>query len=211
MDAVRVAATGAGLGYYPSFVAAELGFFADENLEVHVDVPGPWRVAQMLRSGDADIVLGGIWRPLMYLDGTLNGNPLGAMAGLATLQELQHPGTYDDLNSKGEYLCRGLTEIARSLKGSVQAMAAGPIVGISFTDGDPTDPDTIVNADRRALKALELALLRRGVYTNLFVSDKLFVSTAHTIEDHDAALSAFGDALEEVCSARPAGASEAPV
>jgi NitT/TauT family transport system substrate-binding protein len=64
---VRVAATGAGVAYYPAFVAQEFGYFADEGLEVETTVPGlgPW-VARALASGEADVALGGIWRPLMY-------------------------------------------------------------------------------------------------------------------------------------------------
>ena len=38
MDAVRISSTGAGVNYYPEFVARELDFFADEELHVTVDV-----------------------------------------------------------------------------------------------------------------------------------------------------------------------------
>jgi NitT/TauT family transport system substrate-binding protein len=64
---VRVAATGAGVAYYPAFVAQELGYFQEEHLEVETTVPGlgPW-VARALASGEVDVALGGIWRPLMY-------------------------------------------------------------------------------------------------------------------------------------------------
>ena len=38
MDIVRISSTGAGVNYFPEFVARELGFFADEGLDVKVEV-----------------------------------------------------------------------------------------------------------------------------------------------------------------------------
>ncbi|MBI4182487.1 MAG: ABC transporter substrate-binding protein [Proteobacteria bacterium] len=66
-DRLRISATGAGVSYYPEFLARELGYFADEDLEVVTEAPGhgPW-VARALRERTAEVVLGGIWRPLMY-------------------------------------------------------------------------------------------------------------------------------------------------
>lgn len=66
-DVFRVSATGAGVTYYPEFVARELGYFADENLDVVTDVPpNKDLVATNIAADTADAALGGIWRPLMY-------------------------------------------------------------------------------------------------------------------------------------------------
>ena len=67
LDKVRVTATGAGVSYYPEFLARHLQYFADEDLIVETEAPGhgPW-VARALDQGTADVALGGIWRPLMY-------------------------------------------------------------------------------------------------------------------------------------------------
>lgn len=64
---VRVTAIHAGVGYYPAFLARSLGYFEHEGLTVTTVVPGhgPW-VARALAAGEADIALGGIWRPLAY-------------------------------------------------------------------------------------------------------------------------------------------------
>ena len=42
--------------------------------------------------------------------GTLSGNPIAARAGLATLEVLRRPGTYEGLYATGERLMQGLTE-----------------------------------------------------------------------------------------------------
>lgn len=66
-DGIRVSATGSGVNYSPEFLARELGYFEDEDLDVVTEAPGhgPY-VPRALADGGADIGLGGIWRPLMY-------------------------------------------------------------------------------------------------------------------------------------------------
>ena len=67
MDIVRVSATGAGVNYFPEFIARELGFFADEGLEAKVEVLGNGPgVPRDVGSGAADVGLGGIWLPMLY-------------------------------------------------------------------------------------------------------------------------------------------------
>jgi len=67
MDVVRISSTGAGVNYYPEFVARELGFFAGEGLDVRVEVLGNGPgVPREVGSGAADVGLGGIWLPMLY-------------------------------------------------------------------------------------------------------------------------------------------------
>ena len=64
---IRVTASGAGISYFPEFLSRHLGFFEDQGLVLEVDVAGhgPF-MTRALDSGEADIALGGVWRPLMY-------------------------------------------------------------------------------------------------------------------------------------------------
>jgi NitT/TauT family transport system substrate-binding protein len=67
VDIVRIASTGAGISYFPEFVARELGFYADEGLDVQVEVIGNGPgVPESVASGAADIGFGGSWLPMMY-------------------------------------------------------------------------------------------------------------------------------------------------
>src|SRR5262249_28819145 len=43
--------------------------------------------------------------------GTLNGNPIAAVAGLATLAELRKPGAYERIHATGRSLMTGLGEL----------------------------------------------------------------------------------------------------
>lgn len=67
METFAVSATGHSLNYLPNYIASELGFFADEGLQVSEVVPRPWDlVLDQIREGSADAALGGIWVPSMY-------------------------------------------------------------------------------------------------------------------------------------------------
>lgn len=66
-DLVRISATGAGIPYYPEFVARALGFYEALNLDVVVDVFGNGPVVpRNIAAGTGDIGLGGIWLPMLY-------------------------------------------------------------------------------------------------------------------------------------------------
>jgi NitT/TauT family transport system substrate-binding protein len=69
MTKFRVSATGHSINYLPEYLATELGYFAEEGLEVDATVPQPWTlVLDELREGSAQAALGGVWVPSMYLN-----------------------------------------------------------------------------------------------------------------------------------------------
>jgi NitT/TauT family transport system substrate-binding protein len=66
-DTLRISATAHGANYLPEYFARERGLFADANLDVPYKPCDPWTdVLDDLESGEADIVLGGLWVPAMY-------------------------------------------------------------------------------------------------------------------------------------------------
>lgn len=132
----------------------------------------------------------------VHVSGTLSGNPISAVAGLATLAELEQPGTYERLHELGRRLRIGLTmELGKhGMAGSV--MGSGPIAAVEFSDvGEP--------GTGRALKAaVNRELIRRQVLAQL--QTRFYVSTVHTEEDVDFAVDAFSSAIvtgmESVCA-----------
>lgn len=66
-DAFLISATGLSINYMPEYLARELGYFADEGLEVSSYVPSPWtQVLTDINEGEYQAVVGGIWCPLIY-------------------------------------------------------------------------------------------------------------------------------------------------
>lgn len=140
-------------------------------------------LANPRRAGQPDYV---------YFSGTLNGNTVAAAAGLATLQILERPGTYERLKANGDYMRTGVKAIAGSHGRASRVLGSGPVFSISFTDTDVIDHRTSLASDRVLERSLQRELLRRGVMTHL----KWYMSIAHSKADLDHTLEIFEDSLK---------------
>jgi len=116
----------------------------------------------------------------VYQAGTLSGNPLAMAAGIATLEILRHPGTYDKLEKKAEYLSRGVTENLR--KAGVRAVLnrVGSISCLFFTRGAVTDYATAARANTKRFADYFARLLRGGIYLAPSQFEASFISLAHS-------------------------------
>lgn len=124
--------------------------------------------------------------------GTLNGNPIAASAGLATLRELRRPGTYERLFRTGAALKRALADLVKTHGLAAQVTGEAPLFDIVFTPEPVTDYRSALEGDRELLKAFNAGLLRRGVLKG---TQKIYVSLAHTDEDVARTVEAFDGAL----------------
>jgi len=130
--------------------------------------------------------------------GTLNGNPVAAVAGLATLAELRKPGTYERLHRTGARLRDGLAAAARRRGLAARVSGEPPVFDIIFTEREIVDFRATLTADRERIRAFNDGCLRRGVVKAV---NKIYVSLAHTEADVDATLAIFDDVLAEVNAA----------
>ena len=133
--------------------------------------------------------------------GTLNGNPISAVAGLATLAELRRPGTYARLHGTGVKVRDGLREAVRRRGLAAQVIGEPPVFDILFTDREVVDYRTSLTADRTRIRLFNDACLRRGVVKAV---NKIYVSLAHDDADVAHTLEVFDQALAEVARARGA-------
>lgn len=129
----------------------------------------------------------------VYSSGTLNGYPLGATAGLATLRVLGERGVYERLEAVSESLRAGLRAAAASVDYPLQVVGEGAMAALLFADGDPLDPATAARADVERRRRVEVELMKRGVFVNL--PAKFYVSTEHDDEQVKTTVEAFGEAL----------------
>jgi glutamate-1-semialdehyde 2,1-aminomutase len=129
-----------------------------------------------------------------YMSGTLNGNPVAATAGLATLSILERAGTYDRLRAVGDRLRTGLTDITARLAMPAQVLGTGPLANIYFSTEAVTDYRSSLKADSRIIQQLGRGLLERGIMTNL--AAKLYISLVHSDADIDRTLGAVEDTLK---------------
>lgn len=136
--------------------------------------------------------------PLAYLSGTLNGNPLAAAAGLATLAVLRQPGVYEQLYRITERLKAGLRELAAARGIPLQVIGDGPLFQVVFAEEEPRDYSELLRADRDRAVRFGLACLERGLFVN--PGEKCYVSLAHSDEDVERTLAIFAEALDRLAS-----------
>lgn len=131
-----------------------------------------------------------------YLGGTLSGNPIAAVAGLATLEELRQPGTHERLFATGNALRSGLESLGRDLGLPVQAIGEGPVFQAFFTEREIRNYQDSREADASLAWDFGLELLNRGLFHT--PGAKFYVSTVHSDEDVARTLEAFEGALRAV-------------
>jgi NitT/TauT family transport system substrate-binding protein len=90
MQSFKLTATGYNLNYLPEYIALRHGFFREQGLDVTVNIPVPWDgVLDALADGTADMALGGIWVPSMYLDRVQNYTVFAQIANRCPLAILR--------------------------------------------------------------------------------------------------------------------------
>jgi glutamate-1-semialdehyde 2,1-aminomutase len=117
-----------------------------------------------------------------FLSGTLTGNPVACAAGLATLEVLRHPGTYERLHALGEQLAQGLRQAGADAGVPLQVLGDGPVLQVYFTGHRPLrNHRDLLKADRGRAVCFGHELIRRGVYCT--PGGKLYLSLAHSDAD----------------------------
>ena len=134
----------------------------------------------------------------VYQAGTLSGNPLAMAAGIATLQVLAQPGTYEQLEERAGRLAQGLEEAARQAGVPLQINRVGSMLTPFFTDRPVRDYASAKAADAERYARFFWGLVNRGIYPPPSAFESWFVSLAHTAVDVTYTLEAVRQALQEV-------------
>ena len=135
-----------------------------------------------------------------YLGGTLSGNPVAAVAGLATLAELRRPGVYDRLFATGNRLRQGIEALGRDLGFPIQASGEGPVFQVFFIDRPIRNHQDSRAADAKLAWEFGMELLQRGLFHT--PGAKFYVSTAHGDPEVDRTLEAVEGALRALKARR---------
>ncbi len=130
----------------------------------------------------------------VHLSGTMSGNPVSAAAGLATLDELRQPGVYERLHASGNRLRTGLRSRMDALSVGGSVNGSGPIASVLFADS-PEHGSGVLLRD-----ALNRRMMRRGVLVQM--QTRFYLSLAHTDDDVDFVVDAFGESLRVATTLR---------
>ena len=127
--------------------------------------------------------------------GTLNGNPVAATAGLATLEVLRRPGTYERLFAMGSRLKTGFEDLLRASGIPAVVIGAPPLFDVVFTSGPVEDYRGVLRGDAARLKRFNELCFEAGILKG---DNKIYVSLAHDDHDIDEALRGFAQAIDRL-------------
>jgi glutamate-1-semialdehyde 2,1-aminomutase len=132
----------------------------------------------------------------VQISGTLSGNPVAAVAGLATLDVLAEPGTYDRLRQIGTSLREGLAEVGRRVGLPLQSPGEAAVFQPVISEHEVIDARSLARQDGKATYAFGVELIREGILMN--PGGKMYVSTVHDEADVGRTLEAAERALRRV-------------
>jgi glutamate-1-semialdehyde 2,1-aminomutase len=134
----------------------------------------------------------------VYQAGTLSGNPLAMAAGLATLEILEEPGAYQQLEAAGKRLATGLGEAASAAGLYVTVNQVGSMVTLFFSGNPVRNYADATASDTAAYAKFFHAMLNNGVHLPPSQFEAFFLSLAHTDDVIESTLNSAALAFESI-------------
>ncbi len=164
-------------------------------------ISGGYPLAAMCGRADVMDVMNG-WRPAddpkrIIASGTFNGYPVGAVAGLATLDVLERPGTYERLFAMGGRIAREITAMGARYSIPLLVGGEGPVLQVLFTgEKEIVDYGSMFRADKQKAYVFGVELIKRGLFVSPY--EKIYLSLVHTDGHVDRLLETAEEVLRDV-------------
>lgn len=131
--------------------------------------------------GRKDIMNAGV-----HASGTYNANALVVASALATIGELEKPGTYEKLQALGDRLCEGIRGLGKKHNFDLYCNCCGSIVSLQFgvKEEATTFREFIEKADVNRYQKIFLLATKYGLRLTS-KRGRIYLSTAHTEADID--------------------------
>jgi glutamate-1-semialdehyde 2,1-aminomutase len=124
--------------------------------------------------------------------GTLSGNPVAAVAGLATLEILKRPGTYEKVFATGRQLMSALGDMLQAAGIPAQVTGEPPLFDVVFAEGPVEDYRATLRADANLARRFNQSLRKSGILKG---ESKFYLSIAHGETEVAETLKAFETAV----------------
>ncbi|HSX86216.1 MAG TPA: glutamate-1-semialdehyde 2,1-aminomutase [Cellvibrio sp.] len=135
----------------------------------------------------------------VYQAGTLSGNPVAMAAGLKTLELLENPAIYPQLNTRTEQLVTGLQRLADEAGIPFTTNHVGSMFGFFFTEEKKvTNFKQVMACNIPRFNQFFHGMLKRGIYLAPASYEAGFMSAAHTEDDIHTTLQAAKEAFAEL-------------
>ena len=134
----------------------------------------------------------------VYQAGTLSGNPLAMAAGLSAIRQLKDEDKHSKLVEATEYLCSEVMKAAKEAKVALQMPHTCSMFGLYFTEETVNNFDEAVNSKTENFVKLFNYCLTHGVYLPPSAFETCFLSTAHTPEILEKAVSVICEGIRNL-------------
>lgn len=131
----------------------------------------------------------------VYQAGTLSGNPVAMVAGLATLEALERPGVYDELERRGARLEAGLVRALERSGFPATVNRVGSLATLFFSPNPVCDYTGAAACDIAAFARYFAGMTERGFLIAPSQFEGLFLSLAHTDDEIDVFTAAAAEVL----------------
>lgn len=115
----------------------------------------------------------------MYQAGTLSGNPLAMMGGVATLKVLHQAGVWEKLTASARKVNEVIAQAAAAAGVPIFQTRVGTMICTYFTDRPVIDWATAAQANTQAFATFFQTMLKNGVYLPPAQFEAYFLSTEH--------------------------------
>src|SRR5436309_458103 len=127
---------------------------------------------------------------------TFAGYPIAMAAGLATLDELEKPGTFDRLLTTTRTLASGFERLLKDHRTPAVVPVVGTVFSILFTNRAPRSYRDTLAADEAKRSVVDTSLLARGIFVK--PGKPFYLSTAHDDIAIRETLEAFEESLSSL-------------
>ena len=136
----------------------------------------------------------------VYQASTYAGNPISVAAALKTIETLIDISNdlYPKITRSCDSLVLGISEVANDLEFKFAINSIGSMYQLFFTSGQVHDLNSAKKSDAIIFRHLYDQLLKRDIFIPPSQFETCFVSYAHTEDDIDKTVEAYGQALKEV-------------
>ncbi len=129
------------------------------------------------------------------VSGTFSSNPLSSTAGLATIEILEQPGTYDRLYKSGQRLSEGFSEVCANLEIPAIINQTGPTVDVKFTrETEIKNYRDGISVDSDMEQHVSTEMMRRGIFQ--LPGAGFYLSLSHSNQDIDETIEVFDTVLK---------------
>ena len=135
----------------------------------------------------------------IYQAGTLSGNPLAMIAGLTTLNILnENAEIYKSLDSKTEYLKKGMISILKKTKIPFTINSFGSMISLHFCKNPVVDFKSAMKGDNQHFKNYFHGMLKEGIYLPPSPFESYFLNDSLSFDDIEYTLSSLEKIIEKI-------------